>query len=92
MTWFLIALLVAIGGIWTAYARSKGMKAADAAARARLPVAATASQSSQRIDINDGESLQRWSKELGVDEWDLKGAIQDVGPDVEAVRKRLREG
>ena len=28
MTWFFIALLVAAGGIWTAYTRSKGDKAA----------------------------------------------------------------
>ena len=35
MTWFFVALLVAIGGIWSAYTRSKGMKAADAEARAK---------------------------------------------------------
>ena len=92
MTWFFVALLVAIGGIWSAYTRSKGMKAADAEARAKVPTAVPASTDGARIDINDREDLRRWAKELGVDEWDLKGAIQDVGPQAEAVRKRLREG
>ncbi len=89
MTWFFIALLVAIGGIWTAYARSKGMKASDAAVRAKMAEPAPSSRGSARIDINDLEDLRRWAKELGIDEWDLKGAIQDVGVEVEAVKSHL---
>ncbi len=89
MTWFLIALVVAIGGIWAAYTRSKSMQSADAAARAQIP--APAAPVSSRINVNDHEDLRRWTKELGVDEWDLKGAVRDVGPDAEAVRKRLRD-
>ena len=91
MTWFFVALLVAIGGIWSAYARSKGMKASNAAARAKVAEPKLVSPDGARIDINNREDLQRWAKELGVDEWDLKDAIRDVGPEVEALRKRLRE-
>jgi cbb3-type cytochrome oxidase subunit 3 len=89
MTWFFIALVVALGGIWVAYTRAKSMKAADAAARAQIPVPVDLDNT--RININNEADLQRWTKELGVDEWDLKGAVQDVGPDVDAVRKHLRD-
>lgn len=86
MTWFFIALVVALGGIWVAYTRAKSMRAADAAARAQIPAPA-----GPRIDINDPADVSRWTKELGVDEWDLKGAVQDAGPNVEAVRKHLKD-
>ena len=86
MTWFLIALVVAIGGIWAAYTRSKGMKAADAAARAQIPPAPSGGP---HIDVNDPAEVSRWTKELGVDEWDLKDAIRDVGQDADAVKKHL---
>ena len=87
MTWFFIGLVVAIGGIWVAYTRAKSMRASDATARAQIlqPVPSAG----PRININDHADLGRWAKELGVDEWDLKGAVQDVGTDPEAVRKHL---
>ncbi len=84
MTWFVLALLVALGGIWAAYKRSK-----------RMPPLRDPKdhgpKAGERIDINDPASLARWSAELGVDEYDLRGAIQDVGPDAEAVRRHLAE-
>jgi hypothetical protein len=89
MTWFFIALVVALGGIWVAYTRAKSMKAADAAARAQSPAPST--PDGTRININDPADVSRWSKELGVDEWDLKGAVQDAGPSVDAVRKHLKD-
>lgn len=89
MTWFFIALLVAVGGIWTAYARSKGNKAADPAPRAKESVPAAGTEGRTRIDANDPEEMLRWSRELGVDRWDLEDAIRDVGPDVDAVKKYL---
>lgn len=87
MTWFFIALVVAIGGIWVAYARAKSMKASDAAARAQIPDPVPSA--GPRININDHADMGRWTKEFGVDEWDLRGAVQDVGTDPEAVRRHL---
>jgi len=89
MTWFFIALVVAIGGVWVAYTRAKSMRAADAAARAQILVPVDPDGS--RINVNDPADLSRWTKELGADEWDLKGAVQVVGPDVDAVRKHLKD-
>lgn len=89
MTWFFIALLVAAGGIWTAYVRSKGSKDADSAPRAQESVPAAGAEDTTRIDANDPADILRWSKQLGVDRWDLEDAIRDVGPEVRAVRKHL---
>lgn len=91
MVWFMIALLVAIGGIWTFYVRSKRMAPIDAAAARAAAAATSAPADPTRINVNDPADLARWTRELGVDEWDLKGAVQDAGPNAEAVRKHLRD-
>ena len=93
MIWFGLAVLVAAGGIWAFYSRSKRMTAADAAAVAAVAAhqKAAASTDGARININSREDIERWTKELGVDEWDLKGAVQDAGPSADAVRKHLAE-
>lgn len=83
MTWFLIALLVALGGIYVAYKRGKAMPIV--VPKDTTPPDAT------RINVNDPKEVQRWSKELGVDEYDLKGAVQEEGASVEAVKKNLRD-
>jgi hypothetical protein len=83
MTWFLIALVVAIGGIWYAYTRGKNMPVV--VPKETTPPDAT------RINVNDPKDVERWTKELGVDAYDLKGAVQDAGSSVEAVRKALRD-
>jgi hypothetical protein len=83
MTWFLIALVVALGGIYVAYRRGKEM-----------PVVVpkdTTPHDGPRINVNDPADVERWSKELGVDAYDLKGAVQDAGADADAVRKALRD-
>ena len=81
MTWFLIALVVAIGGIYTFYIRSKGT----------TPIPKPKAPEGPRINMNDPAEVERYKKEFGVDEWDLKGAVQDAGPGVEAVRRHLRD-
>jgi hypothetical protein len=83
MTWFLIALVFALGGIWVAYTRGKKMP--TVVPKDTTPPDAT------RININDPQDVERWSKEFGVDAYDLKGAVQDVGASAEAVRKSLRD-
>ncbi len=83
MIWFLIAVLVALGGILVAYKRGKAMPVV-------VPKDNTPPDAA-RIDVNDPKDVQRWTKELGVDEYDLKGAVQEVGASAEAVRKALRD-
>ena len=83
MTWFVIALLVALGGIFYAWKRGKEM-----------PVVVpkkTDDPNAPHIDIKDPKDVERWSKELGVDAYDLKGAVQDAGPNADKVRKELRD-
>jgi hypothetical protein len=83
MTWFLIALVIAIGGIYVAYKRGKEMPVV--VPKDTTPPDAT------RINVNDPNDVDRWSKELGVDAYDLKGAVQDAGSTVDAVKKELRD-
>lgn len=89
MTWFFLALLIALGGIWAAYKRAKRMPPL------RDPKdhgpTDDASLGGERIDINDPASLARWSADLGVDEYDLRGAIQEAGSNAETVRRHLAE-
>jgi hypothetical protein len=83
MTWFLIALVVALGGIYVAYTRAK-----------KMPVVVpkdTTPPDAPRINVNDPKEVERYSKELGVDAYDLKGAVQDAGSTVDAVKKELRD-
>ena len=82
MTWFLIALLVALGGIFAAWQRGK-----------RMPVVVPKPPAPEgnRINVNDPGEVARHAREFGVDAYDLKGAVQDVGPGVDAVRKALRD-
>lgn len=82
MTWFLIAVVIALGGIVTFYVRSKNMP---------VVVPKTPPPEGPRINVNDPEDLKRWSKELKVDTYDLKGAVQEAGVSVEAVKKELRD-
>ena len=83
MTWFLIALVVAIGGIYVAYKRGKAMPIV--VPKDTTPPDAT------RINVNDPKDVEHWSKELGVDAYDLKGAVQDVGASADKVRKAVRD-
>ena len=83
MTWFLIALVVALGGIFVAWKRAKTM-----------PVVVPkehVNPDAPRINVNDPKDVEHWSKELGVDAYDLKGAVQDAGASAEAVKKALRD-
>ena len=83
MTWFLIAALVALGGIFVAWKRGKDM-----------PVVVpkkTIDPNAPRINVNDPKDVERWTKELGVDAYDLKGAVQDAGASADAVKKELRD-
>lgn len=82
MTWFLIALLVALGGILAAYRRGK---------RQPVVVPAPAAPEGERINMEDPAEVARHAKALGVDAYDLKGAVQEVGPGIDAVRKALRD-
>ena len=83
MIWFLIALLVALGGIFYAYTRAKAMPV--------IIPKDTTPPGTPRIDLKDPAEVKRWSKELGVDEYDLKGAVQEEGASVDKVRKNLGE-
>lgn len=83
MVWFAIALLVALGGIFVAWKRAKDMPVVVP----KKPVDPDA----PRINVNDPKDVERWTKELGVDEYDLKGAVQDAGASADAVRKELRD-
>ena len=83
MTWFAIAVLVALGGIFVAWKRGKDM-----------PVVVpkkTVDPDAPRINVNDPKDVERWTKELKVDAYDLKGAVQDAGASVDAVKKELRD-
>ena len=83
MVWFLIALLVALGGIFVAWKRAKAM-----------PVVVPkehVNPDAPRINVNDPKDVERWTKELKVDAYDLKGAVQDVGASADKVRKELRD-
>jgi hypothetical protein len=83
MVWFAIALLVALGGIFIAWKRGKDM-----------PVVVprkTVDPDAPRINVNDPKDVERWTKELKVDAYDLKGAVQDAGANADAVRKELRD-
>lgn len=44
----------------------------------------------ERIDVEDGEALQRWASRLGVDADAVRNAVIAVGPDSEAVALRLK--
>ena len=83
MTWFLIALLVALGGIFVAWKRGKDMPMVVP----KKPLDPDA----PRINVNDPKDVERWTKELKVDEYDLKGAVQEEGASADAVRKNLRD-
>lgn len=83
MTWFLIALLVALGGIFVAWKRGKAMPVVVP----KKPLDPDA----PRINVNDPKDVERWTKELKVDEYDLKGAVQEEGASADAVRKNLRD-
>ena len=83
MTWFVIALLVALGGILVAWKRAKAMPVV--VPKDRTPPDAP------RINVKDPKDVERWTKELGVDAYDLKGAVQDVGANADKVRKELRD-
>jgi hypothetical protein len=83
MTWFAIAVLVALGGIFVAWKRGKDMPVVVP----KKPVDLDA----PHININDPKDVERWSKELKVDAYDLKGAVQDVGANADKVRKELRD-
>jgi hypothetical protein len=83
MVWFTIALLVALGGIFVAWKRAKAMPVVVP----KEPV----NPDAPRINVNDPRDVERWTKELKVDEYDLKGAVQDAGPSVDKVRKELRD-
>ena len=83
MTWFVIALLVALGGIFVAWKRGKGMPTI-------VPKDYTPPDA-PRINVNDPKDVERWTKELKVDAYDLKGAVQDVGANADKVRKELRD-
>jgi hypothetical protein len=83
MTWFAIAVLVALGGIFVAWKRGKDM-----------PVVVPKNlidPDAPRINVNDPKDVERWTKELKVDTYDLKGAVQDVGANADKVRKELRD-
>ena len=83
MTWFLIALVVALGGIFVAWKRAKDMPVV--VPKDRTPPDAP------RINVNDPKDVERWTKEFKVDEYDLKGAVQEEGASADAVRKNLRD-
>ena len=89
MIWFFIALLVAAGGIWTAYTRSKGNRATGSTPPGKAASLPAGTTSGARIDATSPEDILRWARELGVDRWDLEDAIRDVGPEVDAVKKHL---
>lgn len=46
-------------------------------------------QDRSRINVNESHELRYWTKELGVTEEQLRGAVQAVGVSVTAVRARL---
>ena len=80
MTWFVIALLVALGGIFAAWTRAKGTP---------NPIVKKPDDG-PHINLNDAKDVERWTKELGVDKWDLEDAVRDHGTSAEAVRKNLK--
>ena len=47
-------------------------------------------QDRARINVNEEWELRYWTKELGVSEDQLRKAVQQAGPSVEAVRKQLK--
>ncbi|MEO8204021.1 MAG: DUF3606 domain-containing protein [Betaproteobacteria bacterium] len=93
MEWFLVALVVAAGGIWTFYVRSKRMRASDqaAATAAHASREAAVAPGTPHINVNDAADVARWTREFGVDEYDLKGAVQVAGPGADAVRRHLAD-
>jgi hypothetical protein len=46
-------------------------------------------QDARRININQNYELEYWSKDLNVNQFKLRLAVQKVGPSVEAVREWL---
>ena len=83
MVWFAIALLVALGGIFVAWKRAKAMPV--------VVPKVLIGPDAPRINVNDPKDVERWTKELGVDAYDLKGAVQDAGASADAVKKELRD-
>jgi hypothetical protein len=45
-----------------------------------------------RIDVNDIQNLRYWSDELKASEEELRRAVDQVGPEAEAVRQHLFGG
>ena len=43
----------------------------------------------ERIDVCSAESLRHWSEKLCASEDELRRAVDQVGPDVHAVKKHL---
>ena len=83
MVWFAIALLVALGGIFVAWKRGRTCRSSS---RKDL-----IDPDAPRINVNDPKDVERWTKELEVDAYDLKGAVQDAGASADAVKKELRD-
>ena len=50
----------------------------------------TRPQDSARIDVNEDDERQYWSKQLGVSELELRDAVRDVGVSAERVREHLK--
>ena len=48
-----------------------------------------ASNDEDRIDIDNPEHIERWTREFAVDEQQLLNAVKAVGPRVEDVREHL---
>jgi hypothetical protein len=42
-----------------------------------------------RINLREPKEVEHWTKELGVDKWDLARLVRKVGTTVAAVRKEL---
>ena len=78
MTWFWIALLLALGGIFAAYV---GIK--------KMPKIVPKEPAGPKIDLDNPGDVQRYTKEMGVDKWDLEDAVRDAGPNADKVRKEL---
>ena len=82
MVWFMIALLVALGGIFVAWKRAKAM-----------PVVVPkehVNPDAPRINVNDPKEVERWTKELKVDEYDLKGSLTLLQPALELLHDPLQ--
>lgn len=54
--------------------------------------AAEDSQSTEKVDLSDKASLERWAKALGLTTEALQGAVQKVGPRVDKIKDYLTGG